>query len=83
MVLGLNEVPPQEPAISATITGPQLRGTGGTLTWVGTGHRDRGHPPFSAVESRFSVSPRPFHLNWPEVPPTVRPDPLIARCRDE
>jgi hypothetical protein len=31
--------------VLAAITGPQPRGTGGTLIRIGTGHRDRGHPP--------------------------------------
>jgi len=31
------------------ITGPQLRGTGGTLVWVRTGHRDRGHLPHHRI----------------------------------
>jgi hypothetical protein len=27
------------------VTGPQMRGTGGTLFRLGKRHRDRGHPP--------------------------------------
>ena len=30
--------------VLADITGPQLRGTGGTLMWVRTSRQDRGHP---------------------------------------
>ena len=29
----------------ASLPGPQKRGTGGTLSVVWNGHRDRGHPP--------------------------------------
>ena len=31
--------------VLAAFTGPQPRGTGGTLMWVWTSRRDRGHPP--------------------------------------
>ena len=44
------------------ITGPQMRGTGGTLIVVRKGHRDRGHPPkagrlFVALTARLKSCP--------------------------
>jgi hypothetical protein len=39
---------------SASLPGPQLRGTGGILIVFGKSHRDRGHPPKMAV-NRYHV----------------------------
>ena len=50
--------PPTQPFVCAlaAITGPQPRGTGGTLMWVRTSHRDRGHQPRSPVGNGGSLS---------------------------
>ena len=39
------------------VTGPQMRGTGGTLIRLGERHRDRGHPPISFQLSATAREP--------------------------
>ena len=52
------------PRSLASIPGPQKRGTEGTLIWVGTGHRDRGHPPYFAKSGMRESRPAVLHTPW-------------------
>ena len=45
----LQHGPPCRGKVHRPVTGPQMRGTGGTLIRLGERHRDRGHPPICCL----------------------------------